>query len=142
MDRPAATSSQTDCVLHLIAQICKRTNLQLDIYQRAIVDAEARDRPDQVRDLRRFLGMQHQDRELLHELIQRMPGPGVSQRPRCAGGDRARSLGVAAGRPCVRAEGSRGWRSRWQTSGAVRRARPGDRSALSGPEGTGGPVSR
>lgn len=141
MDRPAATGSQADCVLRLIAQICKRTNLQMDIYQRAIDIAETEGRADRVRDLRRFLGMQRQDRQLLDELIQRLQGPRVTPRPRCVGSDRSRSLG-AAGKPSVRTEGSRGWRSRWQASGAVRRVRPGDRTALSGPEGAGGPVLR
>ncbi|KQH77560.1 hypothetical protein AO501_33230 [Mycobacterium gordonae] len=142
MERPAVTGSQADCVLRLITQICKRTNLQMDIYQRAIIVAETEGRPDQVRDLRRFLGMQRQDRKLLDELIERLQGPRVAQRPRCSLSDRRRSLGAAAGRPSVRAEGSRGWRSRWQASGAVQRVRPGDRPALSGPEGAGGPVLR
>ncbi|MDP7702488.1 hypothetical protein [Mycobacterium sp. TY815] len=142
MDRATDSSSQADVVLRLITQICKRTNLQMDIYHRAIVLAEAAGRPDQARDLRRFLGIQRQDRKLLLELIERLRDPKVSQRPRCAGGDRPRPLGVAAGKPSVRAEGSRGWRSRRQASGAAQRVRPGDRPALSGPEGAGGPVSR
>lgn len=141
MERPAVHGSQADCVLRLITQICKRTNLQMDIYQRAIIVAETEGRPDQVRDLRRFLGMQRQDRKLLDELIERLRAPRVAQRPRCSPSDRRRSLG-AAGRPSVRAEGSRGWRSRWQASGAVQRVRPGDRPAPSGPEGAGGPVLR
>ncbi|WP_205877745.1 hypothetical protein [Mycobacterium camsae] len=99
MDRPAANSSQADCALRLITQICKRTNLQMDIYQRAIVVAEQQGRPDQVRELRRFLGMQRQDRNLLRELL-----------------DRDKSAGVPAGKPSVCDEGSRGWHCRWRAS--------------------------
>ncbi|MCV7008415.1 hypothetical protein [Mycobacterium gordonae] len=104
MDRPAATSSQADCALRLITQICKRTNLQMDVYQRAIAVAEEQGRPDQARDLRRFLGMQCQDRKLLRELL-----------------DRNQSAGDPAGKPSGCDEGSRGWRCRWRSS---RRTRP------------------
>lgn len=107
MDRPAANTNQADCVLHLITQICKRTNLQMDIYQRAMAAAEAEGRPEQVRDLRRFLGMQLQDRKLLCELV-----------------NRTLSTGVPAGRPSVRAEGSRGWHCRWLACRRSSRLRP------------------
>jgi hypothetical protein len=142
MDRAVGSSSQADCVLRLISQICKRTNLQLDMYDKAIDVAEVEGRLDQVSDLRGLLGMPSHDRKLLLDLIERLQGRRPLQRPRCPGGDRPRSPGVVAGKPSVRAEGSRGWRSRHQASGAVRPVRPGDRPALPGPEDAGGPVLR
>lgn len=108
MGRPAANSSQADCALRLITQICKRTNLQIDIYQRAIVVAEQQGRLDQVRELRRYLGMQRQDRKLLRELL-----------------DRGKSAGVPAGKPSVCDEGSRGWHCRWRDPRQLGRRRPG-----------------
>ncbi|MHA7651939.1 hypothetical protein ACX9NE_12415 [Mycobacterium sp. ML4] len=85
MDPPGASRSQSDCVLRLITQICKRTKLQIDIYQRAIAVAEAEGRPERVRGLPQFLGMQRQDRRLLQQLIERLEDPRVPQRPSVCG---------------------------------------------------------
>lgn len=103
MVRPSSAGSQADWVLRLVSQICKRTNLQMDVYQRAIDLAEAEGRTEQVPALRRFLGLHRQDRKLLCELI-----------------DRSQSTGQPAGKPSVRDEGSRGWRCRRAGSGTGR----------------------
>lgn len=74
MDRPAAgiDRREAEYFLLLLAQICKRTNLQIVSYQRAIEVAVAAGRHQQACELRELMGMTQQDREILADLIDRL----------------------------------------------------------------------
>lgn len=76
MDRPNASALQreADYFLPLLAQICKRTNLQIDSYQRAIAVAVAAGRHEYACELRQLMGIAQQDREILADLIDRLQG--------------------------------------------------------------------
>lgn len=74
MDRPTASvdERQAEYFLRLLAQICKRTNLQIDSYRRAIVAADAAGRYEHACEIRQLMGIAEQDREILADLIDRL----------------------------------------------------------------------
>jgi hypothetical protein len=71
MKRPAATADQrqAEYFLHLLTQICRRTNLRIDIYQKASAIADADGRAEYACGLRDLMRIEEQDRLILEGLI-------------------------------------------------------------------------
>ena len=74
MNRPALVmdESQADFFLRLLAQICRRTNLRIDMYQRAIAVANARGDAGFACAFRHLTYIDQQDREILEGVIDRL----------------------------------------------------------------------
>jgi hypothetical protein len=97
MNRPAATGRerQADCVLTILTQICKRTNLRIEMYHRARALADAGGRAEHDCGLQRLRRIDEEDQKLLDGLTdhlqRRFPqhdthkNPPISRRARLAG---------------------------------------------------------
>ena len=74
MNRPthAEDERQADFFLHLLAQICRRTNLRIDMYQRAIAVANARGDAGFACAFRHLTHIDQHDREIIEGVIDRL----------------------------------------------------------------------
>jgi len=63
---------RSDDMLRLLAQICRRTNLRIDMYQRGIAVADARGDRGYVCAFKHLTHIDTQDRQLLEGLIDRL----------------------------------------------------------------------
>src|SRR4051812_21042002 len=79
IDRPAAPDDhaaggpaehpQTDDVLALLSQICRRTNLRIDMYHRATALADADGHLERAGCFRHLIQIEELDRQILERLI-------------------------------------------------------------------------
>ncbi|OBA81321.1 hypothetical protein A9W99_14095 [Mycobacterium sp. 1164966.3] len=71
MNRPAAQTDEVDSqyFLRLLYQICRRTNLRIDMYQRGIAVATARGDVGYACAFRHLTQIEEQDRQILQDLI-------------------------------------------------------------------------
>ncbi|ORA09378.1 hypothetical protein BST12_27775 [Mycobacterium angelicum] len=87
MNQPAATGDhrQTDYLLRVLGQICRRTNRTIDQYLRAKALTEAVGHSDYACGLRRPTGINERDRRTLERLIdclqRRFPPDGWDEVP-------------------------------------------------------------
>jgi hypothetical protein len=74
MDRPAVAADErrADFSLRLVAEICRRTNLRIDMYQRASAGIDTGDRSRPARDFRYLVNIEERDRRILEVLIDRL----------------------------------------------------------------------